>query len=47
MTNSLALYFGAILVIAVGVDMLYFDWYYTIFWTKKLVELIEYIAIWR
>lgn len=47
MTNKLALYFGAILVIAIGVDMLYFDWYYSIFWTKKLVELIDYIAIWR
>mgnify|MGYP001601410627 CR=1 FL=1 len=47
MTNSFALYFGAVLVIIAGVDLLYFDLYYTVFWTKKLIDLIEYIAIWR
>ena len=47
MTNTLAIYFGAAIVIALGVDMLYFDWHYIVFWIKKLVELIDYIAIWR
>ena len=47
MTNALALYFGAAIAIALGADMVLFDWHYTIFWLKKLVELIDYIAIWR
>ena len=47
MTNKLALYLGALLVIALGVDLLYYDLNYTIFWTKKLVDLIDYLAIWR
>jgi hypothetical protein len=47
MTPKFALYFGAIIVIAVGADILFFDHRFTVFWTKKFVELIEYIAIWR
>ena len=47
MTNRLALYLGGIIVVALGVDMIFFDWYYSIFWGKRLAELIEYIAFWR
>ncbi|MDP7149810.1 MAG: hypothetical protein QGI08_08670 [Paracoccaceae bacterium] len=47
MTNTLSLYLGAAILIALGVDFLLFDWFYSIFWAKKFFEFTEYIAFWR
>lgn len=47
MTNRIAIYLGAAIVIFLGVDFMLFDWHYTIFWARKFVELTEYIAFWR
>ena len=47
MTNTLALFLGGAILIALGVDYVAFDFGYSIFWAKKLFEFAEYIAFWR
>ncbi|WP_204355313.1 hypothetical protein [Roseovarius amoyensis] len=47
MTNQLAILLGAAIVIGLGVDWQYFDWANTIFLTRKLVDLIEWMQFWR
>lgn len=47
MTNTLSLYLAGLILIALGVDFLLFDWHYSLFWAKKFLEFTEYIAFWR
>ena len=47
MTNRLALILGAIVLSALIIDMMFFGMDHLIFLSKKLMELIEWIAFWR
>lgn len=38
---------AALLAIAVGVDIIMFETYGTVFVLKKMMDLIEYLAFWR
>lgn len=47
MTNQIALWLGALILIGLGVDYFYFDWANLVFLTRKLADLIEWMAFWR
>ncbi|MEL6100622.1 MAG: hypothetical protein AAFY74_20030 [Pseudomonadota bacterium] len=47
MTNQIAIYLAALIVVAVGADALLYDWGNTIFIGRKMAELIEWVAFWR
>ncbi len=47
MTNQIAIFLGALILIGLGVDYYYFDWSNTIFLARKLVDFIEWLAFWR
>ncbi len=47
MTNQVAVALGILIVIALGVDGIIFDWTYTIFVGRKFVDLVEWVAFWR
>lgn len=47
MTNTLALWIGAIILALFAVDYLFFDWALLVSFMKLLLDLIEYIAFWR
>ena len=47
MTNRVALYLGAILIILIVMDILLFGTEHMIFLGKKLADLIEWMAFWR
>ncbi len=47
MTNRIALYLGIILVAAITVDVMLYGSDHTIFLSKKLADLLEWLAFWR
>jgi hypothetical protein len=47
MTNQVAVALGIIIVIALGVDGIMFDWANTVFVGRKFVDLVEWLAFWR
>ncbi len=47
MTNSLALWFGGILIAIFAVDYVFFDWALLIAFMRKFVEFIDFVAFWR
>ena len=47
MTNQLALILGILLVGAILVDLIFFGAVNLVFLSKKLMELIEWLAFWR
>ncbi len=47
MTNTLALWFGAILIALFAVDYFFFGWLLLVSFMRVLVEFIEYLAVWR
>lgn len=47
MTNQIALFLGALILIGLGLDHVYFDWSNTIFLARKLFDFIEWLAFWR
>lgn len=47
MTNRLALILGTLLVFAVLADLLLDDGAALLFLSKKLIELMEWMAFWR
>lgn len=47
MTNRIAVYLGAFLIGLILVDVLVFGTEHIVFITKKLLELIEWMAFWR
>lgn len=47
MSNRLAFVLAIIVVLIVGVDVFLRDAEWTIFLTKKLLELTEWLAFWR
>ncbi len=47
MTNQIAVILGAIILFALGMDWMFGDWSATLFVSRKLAELIEWMAFWR
>lgn len=47
MTNRIALILGFFLITAIAVDVLYFGTGHIVFLSKKMLELIEWLAFWR
>ncbi|MEX0339783.1 MAG: hypothetical protein AB3N11_12175 [Arenibacterium sp.] len=47
MTNRIAIVLGALILIAVVLDILIFGNEHVIFLGKKLLEFIDWIAFWR
>jgi hypothetical protein len=47
MTNTIALYLGMVLLIALGLDIFLNDARALVFLMQKLVGFIEYVAFWR
>lgn len=47
MTNPIAFWLGVLVLIAVLVDAVAFDWGGFLFLAHKIVELIHYVAFWR
>ncbi|WP_227267882.1 hypothetical protein [Roseobacter weihaiensis] len=47
MTNRIAVYLGAFLIGMILLDILVFGTEHIVFLTKKLLELIEWMAFWR
>ncbi len=47
MTNTISIWLGLLIVAALGVDAVMFDWAFTVYLGRKILELIEYLAFWR
>ena len=47
MTNTIAVDLGLILFTALAVDVVFFGTGHLLFLSKKLFELIEWLAFWR
>ncbi|SLN47048.1 hypothetical protein ROA7450_02323 [Roseovarius albus] len=47
MTNQVAVALGILIVIALCVDGIVFDWANTVFVGQKFVTLVEWLAFWR
>ena len=47
MTNQIAITLGAIILIGLGLDWYLNDWMGTLFLSRKLADLIEWLAFWR
>ncbi|WP_299842372.1 hypothetical protein [uncultured Roseovarius sp.] len=47
MTNQIAVVLGCIILIALGIDWYSYDWAGTLFLSRKLADLIEWLAFWR
>ena len=47
MTNRIALFVGALVLIGLVVDRQYFDWQGTLFLARRLFDLIMWIKFWR
>ena len=47
MNNQVALFLGALILIGLGVDYMYYDWSGSIFLARTLADLIEWLAFWR
>lgn len=47
MNNRIAIWLGAILITAIVVDVLFFGTDHLLFLSKKMLELIEWVAFWR
>ncbi len=47
MTNSAAIVLGLLILGALGLDAMLFDWTNSLFLARKLNDLIEWMAFWR
>ncbi len=47
MTNTIALYLGAALALAIGADLLANEGAALMFTLRKFVDLVEWVAFWR
>ena len=47
MTNTIALWLGALILGFLALDFLYLDWNVPVFLGRKLLELVEWLAFWR
>ncbi|MDP3263412.1 MAG: hypothetical protein U1E06_20295 [Tabrizicola sp.] len=47
MTNTIALYLGAALALAIGADILINDGVGLMFLVRKFLDLVEWVVFWR
>jgi len=47
MTNTSSIVLGLLILGALGLDAMLFDWSNTLFLSRKLADLIEWMAFWR
>ncbi|WP_431299761.1 hypothetical protein [Tabrizicola sp. BL-A-41-H6] len=47
MTNTIALYLGAALTLAIGADILINDGVGLMFLVRKFLDLVEWVVFWR
>ena len=47
MTNSLAIWIGIIIAVALAVDAVLFGWQYSFFLAQKFAGLLRWLAFWR
>ncbi|MEM7076928.1 MAG: hypothetical protein AAGA28_09925 [Pseudomonadota bacterium] len=47
MTNPVALILGALIALGLGTDYAFYDMQGTLFLSRKLLDLIEWLAFWR
>lgn len=47
MTNTIAIWLGAIIIAAFALDALVYDWGLPVFVMRLLAQLIEWLAFWR
>lgn len=47
MTNRIALALGAMILLALGYDLLLNDMAGSLFLARKMLDLIDYLAFWR
>lgn len=47
MTNRIAVILGAIIVIALVLDWQWNDWTGSLYLSRKIADLIEWLAFWR
>ncbi len=47
MTNQIALFLGALILLGLGIDWRFHDWSNTLFLARQFVDLIEWLAFWR
>ena len=47
MTNQLALILGLVIVTCLAIDAYSFGWDNTLFLSRKLLDLIEWLKFWR
>jgi len=47
MTNTIALYLGAVLLACMGLDLLAHDGAGMLFLARKFLGLVEWVAFWR
>lgn len=47
MTNSLAIFFGIVIAAFLCVDFVFFGFGNLLFLGQKMLELLEWLAIWR
>ena len=47
MTNQIAIVLGSIILIGLGLDWFLGDWSATLYLSRKLADLIEWMAFWR
>ena len=47
MTNQIALGLGALILLGLGADYMFFGMENSLFLARKLVDMIEWMAFWR
>lgn len=47
MTNQIAITLGALVLLSLGLDWFVSDWTATLFLSRKLADMVEWMAFWR
>ncbi len=47
MSNQLAIFLGIVILIGVGIDYMFFDFSNLLFLSRKMLDLVHYVAFWR
>ena len=47
MTNQIAVFLGALILIGLGIDWQVYDWSHAMFLARRFIDLLEWMAFWR
>ncbi|WP_306113895.1 MULTISPECIES: hypothetical protein [unclassified Roseovarius] len=47
MTNQIAMILGAAILLGLGLDWFFNDWTATLYLSRKLADMVEWMAFWR